>query len=210
MTLAYVYFVTSCCLSVGVGAYWFTVSVIKEIRQISHSINKKAHTNKNQLNEFKILFTEHIQSHAAINKLSKELIELNILQLVRIENIEMRAFFRVTNDFSDIFQPIIVSLFIWSLLAISGAMFMIQLEIVNYTLLLWTESLWPIFSNSHFVIDFSCTMAMLWLHCYRLSMGFLECWQCSLRVRLAKEWPMPSRQFVLVLIELIGTCYQSK
>lgn len=34
--------------------------------------------------------------------------------------------FRVVRDFSDIFQPMIVSLFMWSLLAISAALLIID------------------------------------------------------------------------------------
>lgn len=42
-------------------------------------------------------------------------------------------FSRVEHDFSDIIQPIMMSLFTWDLFAISGAMLIIQVQIVKYT-----------------------------------------------------------------------------
>lgn len=39
---------------------------------------------------------------------------------------------RVEQDFSDIFQPIIMLLLIWGVLAISGAMLIVQVGIVEY------------------------------------------------------------------------------
>lgn len=42
---------------------------------------------------------------------------------------------RIEQNFSDIFQPIIMTLFAWSLFAISGGMLVIQLALVECTLL---------------------------------------------------------------------------
>lgn len=41
-------------------------------------------------------------------------------------------FFRVEHDFSEIVQPIMMSLFTWSLFGISGAMLIIQVQIVKH------------------------------------------------------------------------------
>lgn len=41
--------------------------------------------------------------------------------------------YRVMLNFSNIFQPILMSLFTWSLLAISGALLIIQVQLVEYS-----------------------------------------------------------------------------
>lgn len=41
--------------------------------------------------------------------------------------------YRVMLNFSNIFQPILMSLFTWSLLAISGALLIIQVQLVKYS-----------------------------------------------------------------------------
>lgn len=45
-------------------------------------------------------------------------------------------YFRVENDISEIFQPIVLSLFTWSLLAISAALLIIQVNLVECILMI--------------------------------------------------------------------------
>lgn len=51
--------------------------------------------------------------------------------------------YRVEHNFSDVLQPIIMSLSTWSLLAISGVMLMIQVELIEFTFSFGNEN----FSN---------------------------------------------------------------
>lgn len=44
----------------------------------------------------------------------------------------LNTVFRIERDFSDLLQPIFLALFTWSLLAISGAMLIFQMQIVKY------------------------------------------------------------------------------
>lgn len=41
-------------------------------------------------------------------------------------------FFRVNSDFSDILEPVFMSVFSWAIATICGTMLMIQMEIVEY------------------------------------------------------------------------------
>lgn len=121
--------VSACTLALGIGAFWIAISVTKEIQRILHSINNKSHETEIQTNEMMDLFSEYIDAHGIVKQLSIFLIVKKL-----ISNPQNYILFRVESDFSDIFQPIIMSVFTWSLFAISGFMFIIQLEIVEYTL----------------------------------------------------------------------------
>lgn len=56
----YSYFVCATIFALGIGLFWFGISLIKEIRCILHSINGKIRVNKNQSKELKVLFSELI------------------------------------------------------------------------------------------------------------------------------------------------------
>lgn len=69
-TAAGAYFMISCTLALGIGAFWFVISVIKDIQHILHLINNEAHAKKQQSNEMKILFLEYIRAHGIVKQLS--------------------------------------------------------------------------------------------------------------------------------------------
>lgn len=64
------YYMISCTLGLGIGAFWFVISVIKEIQRILHSINVTAQATKKQSNKMKVLFEEFIYAHGVIKELS--------------------------------------------------------------------------------------------------------------------------------------------
>lgn len=64
----YEYCVIACSLAVGMGAFWFGISVTKEIQHTLNSINHKAHANKMRSKQLKILFLEFMHAHAAIKR----------------------------------------------------------------------------------------------------------------------------------------------
>lgn len=70
--LAYEYFIIACTLALGIGAFWFGISVTKEIQRILHSLNEKAQTNgnRNQSIRLKRLLSKFIDTHAAVKQLS--------------------------------------------------------------------------------------------------------------------------------------------
>lgn len=68
--VTYEYIMITCTLGLAIGAFWFIISVTKEIQHILHSINDKAQANEDQSNEMQILFAEYIDAHAALKQLS--------------------------------------------------------------------------------------------------------------------------------------------
>lgn len=69
-TAAGAYYMISCTLALGIGAFWFIISVIKDIQHILHLINKEAHAKKQQPKEMKMLFLEYIRAHGIVKQLS--------------------------------------------------------------------------------------------------------------------------------------------
>lgn len=130
----YEFFIVAFTLALGIGVFWFGIAVIKELKRIIHSMNNKTKANKSQLNELKVLFSEYIHTHAAIKQLSAFQFFKNSKD--QLESIES---FRLIHDFADVFQPIFMALFTWSLLAISNALLIFQMEIVEFVLAFRTE-----------------------------------------------------------------------
>lgn len=131
--LAYEYLLDACTLALGCGAFLFAISISKEIKRILRSISQQTQTKENQLRELKTFFAEYISTHGLVKQLSIISIFKKYARMALSRIKAMNSFFRVEHDFSDIFQPIIMSLFTWSLLAISGAMLIFQMEIVEYS-----------------------------------------------------------------------------
>lgn len=106
------------------GAFWIAISMTKEIKRILHLVNDKAQAKKNQTNELMQLLSEYVDTHGISLQLTTNFSFVEFFLL-------FFYIFRLEHDFSDILQPIFMSLFTWSLFAISGALLMIQVEIVK-------------------------------------------------------------------------------
>lgn len=137
----YEFFTAACTLAVVIGSYWVAISATREIRRILHSINHKTRANKNLSNEIKVLFAEFIDAHASVKQLS----EFTKYRFDFAHSLDFIFVSRLVQDFSDIFQPIIMSIFTWSLSEICGVMLIIQIEIVEYTLLFQMNYLFIVF-----------------------------------------------------------------
>lgn len=110
----------------------------EEIQRALNPINDEVRAGEIQSNEMKILFAEFIDAHGLIKQFSiiresdwSPIPMADVYDLHFIDRQAIIFYFRVQHDFSDILQPIFMSLFTWSLLAISAAMFVFQLEIVE-------------------------------------------------------------------------------
>lgn len=68
--VGYEFITIACTLSFAIGVFWLTVSTIREIQHILHSINAKAQAKKNQRMKLKVLFSELIDTHVGIKQLS--------------------------------------------------------------------------------------------------------------------------------------------
>lgn len=69
--LAYEFFVVACLVGLGIGANLLGILVIKDIQSIVQSINSEAKATKNQSNDLKILFSEHIDAQRVASQLSE-------------------------------------------------------------------------------------------------------------------------------------------
>lgn len=94
--------------------------------------------------------------------------------------------FRVAHNFSEVFQPIFMILFTWSLIAISGALLMIQMQIVEYPESLDSSFLqmdlfffkfYNIFNlfQSHHDYDLMVLSVTMFVSCYAFCTLFIAC-----------------------------------
>lgn len=82
--------------------------------------------------------------------------------------------FRVTGDFSDIFQPIIMTLFTWSLFSISGVMLIIQVDIVKYSL--------------DFFVNLSVWLRFFWLFTFFHPLISVASWKRCACIAIDFQW----------------------
>lgn len=69
IVLAYEFFIVACTLALGIGTFWFGISITKTIQCILHAIGNQSQANK-QSNQLKVLFSEYVHAHAEIKQLS--------------------------------------------------------------------------------------------------------------------------------------------
>lgn len=70
IVIGYDFLVNASTLGLGMGAFWFAVSVTKEIRRRLHLVSCKTQVNEIQGNELKILLAESIYTHNVVKQLS--------------------------------------------------------------------------------------------------------------------------------------------
>lgn len=68
--LGFEFSVIACTLALGIGAYCFGISAIKEIERLFNLINDEACGNENQPKELKASFSECIEAHVIVKQLS--------------------------------------------------------------------------------------------------------------------------------------------
>lgn len=125
------YYSTIFQLQKNINTLSFILSIIKEIKRILRSINDKAHASENQTNEIKMLLSEYIDAHSAIKQLSIFQSD-HFYFCTWLIDFQLFVVCRVVQNCSDIFQPIVMTLFTWALLSISCALLNIQMGIVEY------------------------------------------------------------------------------
>lgn len=168
VVVAYECFAGACSLSLGIGLYWFVNSASKDFQRFLPSINDRA--DESPSNELKMLFIEFVDAHVIIKQLSIVAIQSPI----ETENIDIKIkfdFFRVINNFSDLFQPIVMMICTWSLLSISSAMLIIHEQMVEYIFLLF--KMLPV------------SISIRWLLCFRISGAS---WECDAGISIAFRW----------------------
>lgn len=69
--VGYEFITIACTLGLGISMFWLTISTIKEIQRILHTMNQRAQANKIHSYKLWVLFSELINAQVAIKKLSK-------------------------------------------------------------------------------------------------------------------------------------------
>lgn len=123
VTIDLFYFV-SCLISLKIGTLLFSIAITKDIKRSLHSINKMAKSNNKHAQIF-IELTNFVEFHLKAKQLSiayKAKFKIN-------NNFTQFSSFRLVHGLSELFQPLYIVLFSWSISEISGSMLLIQLEV---------------------------------------------------------------------------------
>lgn len=126
MLFLYATMVGSCLIALGIGSYLLIIATIKCIKGgLCHiAQNSNAKTNYTGLLE---QFNEVIEFHSCAKQLSKTI----FCSRDTNNHFILFSIIRFIGDFSDLFQYLITMLFIFSLVTISGALLLIQHQIVT-------------------------------------------------------------------------------
>lgn len=100
----------------------------KDIKIMLHKINKMAKTKKNLTRTLEHL-TEFMEFHSDM----KRLVQFNFNQFYLNNICICICVLRLNNTFYEIYQPIIETLFLWSLLSMTGVLVQMELA-VQYSL----------------------------------------------------------------------------
>lgn len=134
IAVVYLLYLISCILSLAIGSYIFAIASTKEIRRNIRDFNKVVMVNDEQTKPDKrsyliSQFSVFIHAHSTVKQLSIHC-KWDLPQRTII-NWDIKFISRVATDFSNVFQPIFMVLFSWSIIAICSLMLLIQIEIVE-------------------------------------------------------------------------------
>lgn len=182
IAVSYLLHVTACVLSIGVGAYIFAIATTKEIERAVNDFNIVAKGRTTAANHAFLMsqFSVFIDAHSTVKQLSKLFLKA---QTANASSKQFQCIFRIATNFSDVFQPIFMVLFSWCIIAISGLMLLIQIEIVKffgYCLLISSSRNWVKFCL-HWIFQFhrkNDSMALwvvIFVAGYALATAFISC-----------------------------------
>lgn len=125
----YVHCNIACMISLGFGSFLLSIALIKHTKRNIHVINKDINFRMRRLHTSEKL-SQFIQFHATLKQLSF------VWNFCLLEHWQSVFFyfntFRTVCEFSDIYQPIIMSLFLWCLMTICGTMLLLQYGLVEF------------------------------------------------------------------------------
>lgn len=111
-------------INLGIGLFFLGLSTTKDLENNLHLlIESKIFTKGNQLQALQQL--AHFCRFHSISK------KLDMLKYCNVYKLKVFFFCRIVNGFSILFQPVLMVLFLWCNLSISGIMLMIQIQIVK-------------------------------------------------------------------------------
>lgn len=122
VTMDLFYFI-SCLTTLKIGTLLYTITITEDIKRSVHSINTNGRLKKNVQ-----IFTEltnFVQFHLEARQLSTA----QEVKSIIYDKFTKFPFFRLVYDLSDIFQPLYVVMFSWSISEISGSLLLIQYEV---------------------------------------------------------------------------------
>lgn len=128
MTKCFFIYVSS-ITSFGIGLFWFSVALSKDMKYSLNSVKPKKKTKDMELEILKKL-----SKFIRIHNLSKQLSEIN-LNIQRLpKNYETFLNHRKIEGFSVLMQPLFMVLFTWSILSICFSMLMFRMHLVRYSI----------------------------------------------------------------------------
>lgn len=132
MLFACMFLNISCFASLGIGAYMFAIAGCKDSRGDICQMNARKVSKIAAKYQAKIMkqLSRFVLYHSQVKQLS---ICALLLLFGLTDNCNRRCIvsFRLFHDFSDVFQPLFVVVFSWSMLTICSALLIIQTEIVE-------------------------------------------------------------------------------
>lgn len=130
MTLTYFTFcMVACVASLGIGCYIIALTVTRTFRDILFFINDRAKVRTERARTTERI-KEYIKAHSNMKELS-----LFICQSIFFMSFSIRLC-RIVKEFSELFQPMFMAVFVWCTVSICGAMMMIQIELVKCSCIL--------------------------------------------------------------------------
>lgn len=119
---------TSSMANFGIGSFLSAIALTKDLKYTLCRINESAKKKRNPTLAIEN-FSDFIELESTAKRLSQENHSL-ILVLVILFKIKFICF-RLIDTFSELYEPMIVVLFLWSLISISSALFLFQMEMVE-------------------------------------------------------------------------------
>lgn len=125
--------IIACVLGLAIGSFLYGMALSKDIKMSLFYINRNARAEGDQSILLEQI-VEFLQLHSSSKQLSK--IRMNnkstIFLFLKIYLVCLSTIHRSIGTFSDLFQHFITMQFVWNLVTISGALLMIQIQMVEY------------------------------------------------------------------------------
>lgn len=123
----YVHCNIACMISLAFGSFLLAIALINTIKRNICEINKDVQFKANRLQASKKLIS-FIEFHSTLKQLSNFWI---FVCFAEDDLLFISKCCRTVREFSDIYQPIIMSLFLWCLICICGTLLLLQYGLVE-------------------------------------------------------------------------------
>lgn len=144
--VTYVFSVIVCLVSVGIGFFSVVVLLARELRHTVKAMNNNAKS-KDKRNQVIKQLPDFIQTYSTSHQLSIKLSAICHCHNIFI-SIPNSLFYRVINNYLELYQPVYIVLYIFSIAAIGVAMLIVQMELVQYKMIYFFMEIYWISSKN--------------------------------------------------------------